>query len=409
MNTLYKDGKKIIMRKIGFIALFLCILLGGSIFLWGRSAQSLLAGSQAFSEYVQYLYNTEENDTLNYAYIHTDIEMITGSYAQYGEVKEGINDDQVVYYLMPIHNGEFFVTVIGYGSMVNELDMMEESFYSSIGSEDKNYPDPIAIKGGFRHLNEEELAFALDYFKGYDDKIENVEDLAGIFSFYAISVNEIHGTSIAGLQMLWMLWIILVVLIVISFIVYRSKVMMYPLSKDMDELSAHLYDQIDQDYPKAQRYGQLYLGEQMVYVKTKISMHVYDYQRFIWLYYKERLSKKKRLFEVYAFDKEGKRYLLWQGEKEAHAYRICQLMMDRCDECLYGYHTSLFDFWCRYPKQLYQKCVELSLINEKYEPQGEKHKDRKHKYNKEKEQKGKKKHPQFKKQTEDIPQFRKRY
>ena len=81
MNTLYKDGKKIIMRKIGFIALFLCILLGGSIFLWGRSAQSLLAGSQAFSEYEQYLYNTEENDTLNYAYIHTDIEMITGSYS----------------------------------------------------------------------------------------------------------------------------------------------------------------------------------------------------------------------------------------------------------------------------------------------------------------------------------------
>ena len=131
MNQLYKDGKKIIMRKIGFFCLILCILLGGSAYLWGRNVISLIEGSQDFEAYESYLYNLEENETLSYAYIHTDIEMITGSYAQYGEVKEGNTDDQIVYYLMPINNGEFFVTVIGHGRIIASLDQMEDSFYLS--------------------------------------------------------------------------------------------------------------------------------------------------------------------------------------------------------------------------------------------------------------------------------------
>lgn len=421
MNQLYKDGKKIIMRKIGLIGLFLCILLAGSIFLWGRSAKSFIDGSHDFHEYESYLYNTDENDTLSYAYIQADIEMITGSYAQYGEVKEDETGDQVVYYLMPIDNGEFFITVIGQGEITNYLDQMEESFYQSIGSDEKNYLEPTKIKGGFKKLNDEELQFAFDYFHGYDPSVETIQDLSNICSYYAITIDEIHMTSISGLQFLCVSWVILIVLIVICFIVYQSKVMMYPLNKDMEELSVYLYEQIDEDYANAKKYGQVMLGNRMLYVKTKITMHVYDYDRFIWLYHKEILTKKKARFEICAFDKQGKKYVLWQGEDGRKAERICLYILEHCADCMYGYQSHLYEFWQRYPDQLYEKCVEMSLLKEKQDPQDTVKKERrlKTKESKKKESRRNKKDkdgkndstnhtiPKFKKHDEDFPQFHK--
>lgn len=414
MNQLYKDGKKIIMRKIGFFCLLLCVLLGGSAYLYGMSAKSLLEGSKDFADYESYLYNRMENENLNYAYVHTDIEMITGSYAQYGEGREESGDDQIVYYLMPINNGEFFVTIIAYGDIVSSLDQMEESFYQSIGNEIKNYPDPIPIKGGFRRLNEEELTFALDYFKGYDTSIETIDDLSNVFSYYALTIDEIHSVSVDGLRIILLLWILLLVLLFICIIVYQSKVMMVPLNKDMDELSAVLYEQIDTDYAKAKRYDHLKLGERMLYVKTKMSMHVYDYDRFIWLYDKEVLSKRKRSFEICAYDKQGKRYVIWQGDDEQRAKRLAWKIMEHCDNCMYGYQSHLYEFWKRYPKDLYEKCVEMSLIREKVDPQDskkkvrqEKNKEEKRNKKKNKQPKSKGKQPRFKKTDEDVPRFRK--
>ncbi len=413
MNQLYKDGKKIIMRKIGFFCLILCILLGGSAYLWGRNVISLIEGSQDFEAYESYLYNLEENETLSYAYIHTDIEMITGSYAQYGEVKEGNTDDQIVYYLMPINNGEFFVTVIGHGRIIASLDQMEDSFYQSIGSEEKNYPEPISIKGGFTRLREEELNFALDYFKGYDASIESIHDLSNVFSFYAITIDEIHSVSIDSLRLLFILWILMLILLLICIIVYKSKVMMVPLNKNIDELSAELYERLDEDYAKANRYDNLKLGERMLYVKMKMSMHVYDYDRFIWLYDKELLSKRKRSFEICAYDKQGKRYVIWQGDDEERARRLAWKIMEHCENCMYGYQSHLYEFWQRYPKELYDKCVEMSLIREKYDPQDTRKKEKRkkgkeRKRNKNKKPKARGKEPKFQKTKEDIPQFRKK-
>ena len=83
MKALLQDGKAIIMKKAGVICYCLMSILLISAVIWGQDVYALLQGTTAFSEYEPSVNTTETKSKLKHAYIQTDIEMITGSYAQY--------------------------------------------------------------------------------------------------------------------------------------------------------------------------------------------------------------------------------------------------------------------------------------------------------------------------------------
>lgn len=385
------------MRKVGFLCLSLFAVLLISGIIWGQDVTSLLGGTASFSDYEALVYDTTSTKNLKHAYVNADIEMITGSYAQHGEIKENEMENKTVYYLMPIDNGNYFITVIAHGAITQQLDEMEQAFYDSIGQEEKEYPEKLTVNGGFKYLQEEEKALALDYFHGYDEKIETMDDLATICSPYALVVDQINNITTSSLWMLWMLWIIIFIIFIITAVLYQSGYLLKTLKNDINNLSASAQDHLDEDYRKATPMEALKIGEYCLYKKELLSMRVYDYGEFIWLYQKEILGKKHRLFEVCAYDKQGKQYILWKGSQQETAEKLVQRIFNHCSQALLGYETFIYEYWEENPQGLYDKLKELSLIKEKLEK--EKKKEKKTRTRKNKHEKKKKKRQVRKKES----------
>jgi len=393
MKSLYQDGKAVIMKKVGIICLLLCAVLLLSGMLWGQQIASLLQGPQRLEQFEYELRNEDSTKHIYHAYVEKNIELITGSYAQYGEMKEGEMNNQTVYYLMPLNDkADYFVTILAYGDVVTSLDEMETLFYDSIGSEQKKYHDPVAIQGGFKKLNEEELTYALDYFSAYDSKIKNTEDLKNVLSPYAIVVNQIGSVEITSLWLLWYGWIGIVICMLLCALLYGTKVFMRPLKKDINALTDNLKDILDEDYTKAKEYQNLKLGSKLLYLKDTWSMHVYDYRQFIWIYHKEIRGKKKRCFEICAYDKNGRQYHLWQGEDQKKAAKICQIIFHHCEQALMGFESNLYEVWKKHPEQLYDRCMEMFHLQHKIKQEEDQElmeKQRKKKKNKKRKSKNK--------------------
>ena len=235
MKALIQDGKAIIMKKIGILCCCLLSVLLISAIIWGQDVYSLLQGTAAFTDYEPYLKQEESKGKLTHAYIQTDIEMITGSYAQHGAVKENEMQQKTVYYLMPIQNGEYFITVIANGEITASLDQMENAFYNSIGTNDKSYPEKLTVKGGFKLLQEEEKHLALDYFKSYDAKIKTIDDLDQLCSPYAIVIGQINHITTASLWTLLWLWIFVFSILVLTSAVYFSGYLLKTLKSRSEE------------------------------------------------------------------------------------------------------------------------------------------------------------------------------
>lgn len=365
MNTLYQDGKKIIMKKIGIFCLILIAVLLCSALTWGNSIASLLEGTKDFENYEPYLFEQKAVEALDHAYFKKEIIMITGSYAQYGNMKESQMENQTVYYLMPTERGEQFLTVIAHGKIVATLDEMENAFYNSIGSENKTYPEPIMIKGGFKKLQKEELTYALDYFKGYDEKIQTEADLLTVLSPYAIVIDQIDSITTSSLWILLILWILIALVLVLCMILYFSGICLKTLDNDIDQLSQSLKDIMDDDYKKAESYEPLKIGNHLLYQRERWTWRVYDYDEIIWIYQKEVLHKVKRCFEVCAYDKKGHKLVLYRSNDQKKAEMVLKKVFDHCHNALFGYESYIYEYWQEYPEKLYDKLTELSLIKER--------------------------------------------
>ncbi len=365
MKALIQDGKAIIMKKIGILCCCLLSVLLISAVIWGQDVYSLLQGTAAFTDYEPYLKQKESKGKLTHAYIQTDIEMITGSYAQHGAVKENEMQQKTVYYLMPIQNGEYFITVIANGEITASLDQMENAFYNSIGTNDKSYPEKLTVKGGFKLLQEEEKQLALDYFKSYDTKIKTIDDLDQLCSPYAIVIGQINHITTASLWTLLWLWIFVFSILVLTSAVYFSGYLLKTLKSDIQKLSDRCIECLDEDYKQATPIEGLKIGTYCLYKKEPLTMRVYDYDNFIWVYQKETLAKKKGSFQVCAYDLQGTQHILWQGDQQKTAEKITQRIFDRSHNALLGFESFIFEYWKENPGGLYEKLKELSLINEK--------------------------------------------
>lgn len=368
MNLLYKDGMSIIMKKIAFFCGCIMIILLFSALSWGTNVISLIQGPQPFENVASLLQDQkQEHSELKNAYVSVSIDMITGSYAQYGEVKENQTANQTVYYLMPVDNGSYFITVIAYGDSIPSLDAMEEAFYNSIGQDDKEYPETVILDAGFRQLNDEELTYALDYFSAYDETITTKDQLPQILSPYAIVIGEIGSIQVTSLWTLFIGWCTLAFVCVIGLILYYSKFFMRTLQKDLDVLSEEQKQLLDDDYKKATAFDHLKIGENLLYKKEAWTWHVWDYSTLIWVYKKEILSAKQRKFEVCAYVKDGKKLTLWIGDDEKKAQKLLQKIFDHCPNALMGYESYIYEYWKEQPKQLYKKLKELNLLKQKEE------------------------------------------
>lgn len=374
MNTLYQDGKKIIMKKIGIVCLICVAVLLCSALTWGNSIASLLKGSVEFEQYEPYLFESNAQTKLDHAYFDKEIMMITGSYAQYGKVKEEQVENQTVYYLMPTERGEQFITIIANGKIIETLDEMENAFYNSIGHEIKSYPDPIMIKGGFKKLQKEELTYALDYFQGYDEAIKTEADVLKVLSPYAIVIDQIDSISTSSLWILLILWILIALVLVLLTILYFSGICMKTLDRDIDKLPESLKRILDDDYKKAVTQEPLKIGDYLLYVRERWTWRVYDYETFIWIYQKEIYHKMKRNFEVCAYDKKGHKIILYCSADQKKAEKVLQKVFDHCHNALFGYENYIYEYWQEYPDKLYDKLIELSLIKEKMEQDKKKQK-----------------------------------
>lgn len=353
------------MKKIGILCCCLLSVLLISAVIWGQDVYSLLQGTTAFNDYEPYLNQTDAKDKLTHAYIQTDIEMITGSYAQYGAVKENEMQQKTVYYLMPIQNGEYFITVIANGAITANLDKMENDFYNSIGTDDKSYPEKLKIEGGFKLLQEEEKQLALDYFKGYDSKIKTVDDLAQLCSPYAIVIGQINNITTGSLWTLLWLWILIFSILILTSALYFSGYLLRILKADIQKLSNRCIEYLDVDYKQATPIENLKIGIYCLYKKEPLTMRVYDYDNFIWVYQKETLTKKKGNFQVCAYDLQGNQHILWQGNQQKTAEKIAQRIFDRSHNALLGFESFIYEYWKENPSGLYEKLRELSLIKEK--------------------------------------------
>lgn len=366
MYMVYKDGMSIIMKKIGMVCGGILIILLLSALTWGTDVIALLDGPRPMDTVETSLVDGKENhEELEHAYVRVTIDMITGSYAQYGEVKEEEMNNQTVYYLMPVNNGSYFITVIAHGDAITSLDKMEKAFYNSIGKEEKEYPETIHVEGGIKKLTEEELTYALDYFSTYDQTIQTKDQLPQIMSPYAIVLEEIGSTSIQSLWFLLTIWIILSVICIIGFILYMTKFFMRTLQKDINALSEEHRESLDDDYKKATSIGSLKIGNHLLYKKQSWSWRVWEYDSFIWIYKKEILGKKQRQFEVCIFDQEGTKYTIWTGNDEKRAQKVLQKVFDHCPNALLGYESYIYEYWKEQPKKLYEKLKELELIKQK--------------------------------------------
>lgn len=386
MNTLYQDGKKIIMKKIGIFCLICSAVLLCSALTWGNSVASLLGGSKEFENYEPYLFETNADDAMNHAYFDKEITMITGSYAEYGNVKENQIENQTVYYLMPTERGDHFITVIAHGSITGTLDEMENAFYNSIGSETKKYPDPLMIKGGFKKLQPEELKYALDYFKAYDPEIQSEADVLTVLSPYAIVVDQIDSIPVSSLWILLILWILIVLVFTLCVILYFSGICLKTLDADIGQLSDGLKDILDDDYKKAVVYEPLKIGDRLLYLRERWTWRVYDYDEIIWIYQKEELHKLKRRFEVCAYNKKGHKIILYHTQESKKAIKVAQKVFDHCHYALFGYESYIYEYWLEYPEKLYDKLKELSLIKEKIGKEREKEKEKVRKLHRKKRQ-----------------------
>lgn len=364
MKTLLQDGKTIIMKKVGVLCYCLMSALLISSVIWGQDVYALLQGTAPFSEYEDSIADTETKGKLKHAYIHADIEMITGSYAQYGTIKENEMEQKTVYYLMPINNGEYLITIIAHGNITAKLDQMEQAFYNSIGSDTKSYPDKLTIEGGFKLLQEEEKVLALDYFKGFEQDI-TMEDLDSICSPYAIVLDQINNITTDSLWTLLWLWILIFTLFVITAVLYFSGYLLKPLKSDIRKLSKRAFEYLDEDYRQATPIENLKIGTYCLYQKQPFTMHVYEYENFIWIYQKETLAKKKGCFEVCAYDIQGTQYVLWQGDQQKTAEKLAQRIFDHSPNALLGFESFIYEYWKDHPDRLYDKLKELSLIKEK--------------------------------------------
>lgn len=362
MNTLYQDGKKIIMKKIGIFCLVCIAVLLCSALTWGNSVASLLTGTKPFEQYTPYLFVSNAENELNHAYFETEISLITGSYAEYGNVKEEQIENQTVYYLMPDERGDRFITVIAHGAITENLNAMENAFYQSIDKEDKEYPQPLTIKGGIKTLQPEELAYALDYFQAYDPTIKTEADMLKVMSPYAIVVNQIDSIATSSLWIVLILWILILLLLTIGVILYFSGICLKQLDSDIRRLPAARREQINLDYKKAVMNDPIKIGDVLLYQRERWTWRVYDYDSFIWIYQKENLHKVKQRFEVYAYTDKGRKILLYRSNEEKKAKKIAQRVFDHCQNTLFGYDGYIEEYWQEYPDKLYDKLVEMSLI-----------------------------------------------
>lgn len=350
MKKLFNDEKAIITRQLQIICGFFIFILIVIALLFGSRFIELIQGPEPMSN----LQETSEIDTN--AYIDLDVYLISGSYAEKGMKKEAQVSDKTVYYLMPLDQGNYFMSIVASGDMVEKLDEMENAFFQSIGEDSKIYPDNVHVKGSFRKLNEDELTFAFDYFKDYDDTIKEREDLDRVMSMYAFVYNEIQGYQINDLWMLMGVWIILFFICVVMIILFIAKFFMRPLLRDIAKLDKEVKKSIDFDYQNAAEIDHVKIGTLAVYQRRSFTWRLWQNEHLIWIYKKECLNKRQREYEICIFDQYGTKTQLWKGKDEGKAERILKKLSANCPRALIGFEAYLYEEWKRDPKHLQDRC-----------------------------------------------------
>lgn len=381
MKQVIKDCKNMIMKKVGILCILLFILLIAMAWLWGSDIFSLCKGPVELTEMEESLVNEKEAADVAHAYIERDVEMIVGSYAEYQKQNQG---DKEVYYLMPIQDGTYFITIIADSSMIPTFDKMETAFYNSIGKEDKEYPETVHIKGGFRLLNDEEKSYALDFYTGYDEHVTTIDDLSNILFPYAIEIGNIGTVPIDNLWILFIAWILILLVFAILTVLYYTNFFLRTLQKDFLFLSENEKEEMDEDYKNAEEKFHTKFGKRMLYKKEAFTLRVFSYENMIWLYKKEVLAKNKRNIQVYAYDQRGIQHVLYQSESEKQAEEYLQFLFDHCKEAILGYQEYLYEAWKTKPKKLAVKIAELKSLEKheeikkkKAKPKSAEHKEQK--------------------------------
>lgn len=362
-----KDCRKRIYKNFGSIVLILFAICSILAILYTKPIISLFQGSNEFSTYEDKLINKENLDVfddLENGYTNVNIKTVIGSYAEYGSKKgEGI-DRESVYYLMPIQDGTYFVTIIANKDNIAKLDEMEKIFQKNIGSEEKIYPESITISGGFVSLSDEEKAYAYEFFEGFDENVKDVSQLSQILSPYAIHIGEIGNTSIPTLwTIMCMMSILLGICIVSTYIIYKD-ILLRDFITYLHALSEEEQSLLEEDYRNAEHIYDVIFGKKYLYKKTRFAYEIFPYDEQIWMY-KERCAKQRVItYQIQVYNKEGIVNIIYKNSDEKTVEKVLNLFFDHCHNAVLGYQFSLHVTAMDNPEKLYKKVKDLLFLDE---------------------------------------------
>lgn len=362
MKEIIIDNKKMIMKWLR-IYFFVAILILITMAIWGgQNIYSLFQGPQSYEDLkISILQNENENDDLKHSYMQLDVDKITGSYAGFGKSNDPSTMKQV-YYLMPLENASYFLTIIASEDDIPNFDAMEQLFYENIGKEDKTYQDVSHYEGGFKELNEEEKALAFDYFEGYDEKVQDVSQLSQYLCPYAYVIDEVGNVSISSLWTLFYGWIVLACMTLLIYILYVCNVGQFYLHKEIDALPEDVKDKLDDDYKNAEvkPYGKL--GQLCYYQKTRFKIHVFYIDEIVWIYKKDVIEKEKRKFVTYGYLKNGMQLELWKCENQNETKAFQNDIFSKNPYILMGYQDFVYNLWKKDQSVFYEKLKELDIL-----------------------------------------------
>lgn len=360
MKQFYRYTRSILLKKLYITFIILFIVFSGMVLLWGNTVYSYIKGPQSLSNIESELETVEliETNTYKHKYYKKEIEYIVGSYAEFRSNK---NEVTTVYYLNPINNKNYYLTVIANPKHYNTLTEMENAFYNSIGKKENIYVDPIQVNGSLRLMNIEEKKAAITYFNKYNNDQITLDNLQTYISPYVFVIDCIDQFSLSFLSVLKMLFMFVGIIIIIITVLIVTHCVLLPTYYDVKKLRLGIND-IEYDFLSSQKICSLCIGTNLIYVPIMKFLRIFRLSDVIWFYSIEHHKKSGTQYDVYIHLKKGKKYKIYRTTNRRNVKRILQILSSNCNQYVLGYYDELYEIWKKDKKHFYMYLKDANMI-----------------------------------------------
>lgn len=362
MKKFIKECRKEMLKRNLIVVALLAIVLVVLLWIQGPRMLNYIGGAKDFESISNELvvsndHSVTDMDDLKNQLVKLDIDLIVGSYAEYGQKDES---PDYVYYLYPMNYEDYYLTIIANRDYIENLDIMEEAFYNKVMDEENiELPDTIETKGGFQKLSEEALPLALEFFESEEDGITSISDLDKIMSPYAYVIDEMNTTSLVAIPVYMGMCVLLGVAIIVLLILCYTGPQLKAITADIDEFDEAERNHIDEDFAQASVVKKLRFGKLFYYVKTKWQYRIFAYQKQLWIFKKPAMNLHRPAFSLYAYNDKGVAFIITTSEDEKEIDTYIQNLYDHCEQAIFGEQAELWELAKRDPQALVAKIKEM--------------------------------------------------